>query len=66
MKVSFKMIGYIGIVDGKPFFEDTSDDYVKLGEDSIPMLEVYRSKKEARKRFQEIRPVYISRTHGKH
>lgn len=58
LPIRMKRIGYVGITDGKPFFEDTTDDYV-LGGRSIPIVDVYRSKKEARKRFREIRPVYI-------
>jgi hypothetical protein len=68
MKVPIKLkrIGYVGIVDGKPCFDNTTDNYVALGEGPIPVADVYKTKKEARKRFQEIRSVYFPVLDGKH
>ena len=54
-----KHIGWIGIVDGKPFFETTTDDYVELGENGIPVVDVYKTRKEARKRFEQVTEVFI-------
>ena len=52
-----KSLGWIGIVDGKPFWEKTADDYVSPGGPLVPMLTIYKSKKEARKRFDDVWPV---------
>lgn len=54
-----KRIGWAGFTDGKPFFEPTTDDYVGLGDAAISTAEVFKSKKQARKRFQDVRPVFI-------
>ena len=52
-----KSLGWIGIVDGKPFWEETADDYMSPGGPLVPMLTIYKSKKEARKHFEEVQLV---------
>lgn len=60
MGTLMKRIGWVGIVDNKPFFEDTHDGYVKLNDDPIPVTNIFKSKKEARKRFEAVAPVFIN------
>ena len=59
MKIPMRMkrIGWIGDVKGKPCFDRVSDEYSDLK--YVPAGNVYRSKKEAKKRFEKIIPVYI-------
>jgi len=54
-----KRIGWVGFSDGKPDFQPTSDYYVKLGEKGIPVVDVYKTKKEAKKRFEDVREVFV-------
>jgi len=54
-----KKLGYVGYVSSKPFFEDTADDYTKLGERGTPVLNIYKIKKEAKKRFEDVREVFV-------
>jgi hypothetical protein len=54
-----KQIGYVGIVNDKPYYENATDDYVKLGGKSFQSVEVYRSRREAKKRFQKVVRVFI-------
>lgn len=60
-----KRIGWIGYSDGQPYFEKVIDDYVKLrggGEGQEPAVytvNVYRNKREARKRFEDVRPAFV-------
>ena len=54
-----KKIGYVGFTDGKPYYEITSDTYVDLGEEGVPVVDVYKFKKEAKKRFQDVREVFV-------
>ena len=53
-----KRLGWIGYTDNRPFFEETTDDYSDFGL-SIPTVIVYKTKKEARKRFEDVRPVFV-------
>jgi hypothetical protein len=54
-----KRIGWVGFVTDKPFFEDTVDDYVAIEEPGIPTVIMYKTKKDARKRFQDVREVFV-------
>lgn len=54
-----KRIGWVGIVNSKPYFEKTTDDYVGILSSSIQSVVVYKSKKEAKRRFEVVRPVFI-------
>lgn len=55
-----KRIGWIGYVENKPFFEITTDDFSHMNEEGIPMVDVFKSKKEARKRFEDVREVFVN------
>jgi hypothetical protein len=59
--VEYKAIGWTGYSDGTPFYEDTYDDYSGLlpSDKGTPILNVFKIKKEARKRFQDIRRVFV-------
>ena len=57
--MKLKRIGWAGFSDGKAFFEDTSDDYTQYNEDGTPVLNVFKVKKEARKRFDDVREVFV-------
>ena len=59
LPIRFKRIGYVGMTP-KPDFEDTLDDYVDLGARPVKAANIYRSRKEARKRYQSVSSVYIS------
>ena len=59
MKTKLKRIGWVGFCDNKPHFEKTTDDYTKLEEDGTPVLNIYRVKREARKRYEDVREVFI-------
>jgi len=52
-----KILGWVGYTDDKPYWENTCDDYVQPGEPLILALNIYKSKKEARKRFEDVRPI---------
>ena len=54
-----KRVGWIGFSDDKPFFETVTDDYTKLHEAGFQATNVFKDKKEAQKRFQDIRKVFI-------
>jgi hypothetical protein len=54
-----KRIGWVGFVNDKPYFENTTDDYSTNGSESTPVVDVYKKKKEAKKRFQDIREVFV-------
>jgi hypothetical protein len=51
-----KVLGWVGYTDDKPYWEDTVDEYSPPA-DAIPVLNIYKSKKDARKRFEDVRPV---------
>jgi len=53
------LIGYVGIVNGKPDFCPTTDDYVGIGEDGVQAANIFKSRREARKRYQQVAAVYI-------
>jgi hypothetical protein len=59
MKIKLKRIGWVGFCDDKPHFEKTLDDYTKLEEDGTPVLQVFRVKCEARKRYEDVREVFV-------
>jgi hypothetical protein len=59
MSIALKMkrIGFVGIVDSRPDFGYVFDEYCDgIG---VAGVTIYRSKKEARKRFEKVLPVYI-------
>ena len=45
--------GWVGIVEGKPYFEKVSDNYSETGENVI-RVEVFRSRMQAKKRFEKV------------
>ena len=51
-----KRIGWAGFVDGKPDFETVVDEY---SPPTIETLDVYKSQAEARKRYEDVRAVYV-------
>jgi len=51
-----KFFGYVGILNGTPFFEGISDGYCN-GIKYIERCEIFRNKKEAEKIFHEVRGV---------
>jgi hypothetical protein len=53
-----EQIGWCGMVGDKPFYENVTDEYSLRAEFCVA-VNVYRSKKEAKKRFQEVFAVYI-------
>lgn len=54
----FIQIGWMGIVNDKPYFEGTIDSYSLPENKSIPVADIFKSKKEARKRFERVEPVF--------
>ena len=46
------------MVEDKPFYENVTDEYSLRAEFCVA-VNVYKSKKEAKKRFQEVCAVYI-------
>jgi hypothetical protein len=54
-KPKLKRIGWMGFTDGSPFFESVTDEY----SNSALIADVFRSKKEARRRFKDIREVFV-------
>ena len=57
--VEYKEIGWVGYSDGKPFFEETYDDYSEIDNKSFDSTHIFKNKKIARKRFQDVRRVYV-------
>jgi len=57
-----KRIGWVGFVNDKPDFEKTTDDYLPLGEEGIPAMNVYKRKKDAVRRYEDVREVFIKGT----
>lgn len=51
-----KWTGWYGVVDGKPYWEDTFDTYTDRGK-PVPTLTIYRTRAEVLKRFQAVRRV---------
>jgi hypothetical protein len=56
--VKKKVLGWVGYTDGKPFWERIVDDYTQVGDPPVRAANIYKSKKEARRRFEDVRPVY--------
>jgi hypothetical protein len=54
-----KRIGWVGFVNDKPDFEKTTDDYLPLGEEGVPAMTVYKRKKDAQKRYEDVREVFV-------
>ena len=55
-----KASGWVGYVDGKPCWERAVDEYVELGSPPFLSVVVYKTKKDARRRFQDVRPVRLA------
>jgi hypothetical protein len=58
-KQHYRRVGWVGFSDNKPHFEVTTDDYTEIEEDGTPVLNVYRVKREARKRYEDVREVFV-------
>lgn len=54
-----KRLGWVGFTDDKPYFENVLDTYVQPDEKSVSVVDVYKSKKQARRRFQDVREVFV-------
>jgi hypothetical protein len=52
--MKLKKLGYVGYTDDKPYFERVIDDY-----STMRAVNVYKLKKEARKRFEDVREVFV-------
>ena len=52
-----KPLGWVGYADDKPYWEKTVDEYTDLGAEPILTLNIYKRKRDARKRFQDVRPI---------
>jgi hypothetical protein len=59
IEVEFKRIGWVGKVDGKPCFDNVLDEYCHPENIYVSAAEIYKNRKEARKRFQDVTPVFI-------
>jgi hypothetical protein len=60
-KPKFRRIGWAGVVigiGGNPSFDSVNDTYCEGGE-HVFVCEVFKSKTQARKRFQGIREVFV-------
>lgn len=53
-----RRIGWVGFVDGRAEFENERDGYCE-GEMVISAARIFRNRKEARKRFQDVREVFV-------
>jgi len=54
-----KRIGWVGIVKGKPYFEEVTDNYVENFSPGVQAVNIYKSKKEAKRRFKAVKDVFI-------
>jgi len=54
----FKRIGWAGFVNDKPYFENTNDSY-SIGSATTPIADIFKTKTEAKKRFEDVREVFI-------
>lgn len=55
--MALKRIGWVGYCEDKPYLENVHDDYGMFSG-----AELFKSKKEARKRFEDVRPVFVGVT----
>jgi hypothetical protein len=53
-----KRIGWVGYVSGRPFFENTVDEYVPP-QPAFRVVDVFKLKKDARARFEDVREVFV-------
>jgi len=53
-----KRIGWAGFVNDKPYFENTNDPY-SIGSETTPIADIFKTKTEAQKRFEDIGEVFI-------
>lgn len=59
-KPKFRKVGWIGIVDDDPYFQQkTSNEYREAGEPPALVAEIFKRKRDASKRFQVVRRVFI-------
>lgn len=59
MKPKFRRVGWMGYSDNKPFYENVTDGYCELGQ-HVVAANIYKKKAEAKKRFQDVRPVFVA------
>jgi hypothetical protein len=52
--IKLKRVGWAGFCDDKPQFDVVTDTYSET-----PALAVYRAKEEARRRFEDVREVFV-------
>lgn len=57
--MTIKRIGWSGVVDDKLHFEHVTDNYVENFAPGVLAINVYKSRKEAKKRYQEVREIFI-------
>lgn len=57
--MKLKRIGWVGYVNDKPYWEEVMDDYDGLNEPGAVRVEVFKTKREARKRFEDVREVFV-------
>jgi hypothetical protein len=55
-----KRIGWCGIVDDEPYFEPVTDGFSLTGQ-YLVAVDVFKLKKEAKKRFVSVCAVYIEK-----
>jgi hypothetical protein len=53
-KAKFRRVGWAGFCDDRLYFQMTTDTYSKAA-----MADIYKSRREARKRFQDVREVFV-------
>lgn len=54
-----KRIGWVGYIEDKPDFVDAVDRYVEVDSPSIQVTNIFKRKKEAAKRFEDVREVFV-------
>lgn len=52
------MLGWVGIVENRPFVDVVSDSYCDAFEPSVRQIVIFRSLAAARKRFEEVQKVW--------
>ena len=57
-RAKFRQIGWTGFTDDKAYFCPMTDSYCNDGE-QVFATDIFRSKKAARKRFEDVREVFV-------
>ena len=57
-RAKFKAIGWTGIENDRVYFSLVKDEYCEAYE-QVPIADIFRSLKQARKRFEKVQRVYI-------